>query len=123
MGSKILLEGEPLYLKPEAAQNVGLALHELATNAAKYGALSTERGRIRISWGLIGDRAERRFRIAWVESGGPEVAAPERRGFGRTVVERNVARVLEGEVQLDFAKDGVRWSLVVPDDHVLVRTP
>ena len=123
VGTKIVLEGEPLYLKPEAAQNVGLALHELATNAAKYGALSTERGRIRISWGLIGDRAERRFRIAWIESGGPEVAAPERRGFGRMVVERNVARVLDGEVQLDFAKDGVRWSLVVPDDHVLVRTP
>ena len=122
VGSKIVLEGEPLYLKPEAAQNVGLALHELATNAAKYGALSTPEGRIRISWGLVGDGADRRFRIAWIESGGPEVTAPERRGFGRMVVERNVARVLEGEVELDFAKDGVRWSLVVPVEHVLART-
>ena len=117
-----MLEGEPLYLKPEAAQNVGLALHELATNAAKYGALSTPEGRIRISWGLVGDGADRRFRIAWIEAGGPEVTAPERRGFGRMVVERNVARVLEGEVELDFAKDGVRWSLVVPVEHVLART-
>ena len=98
-GGRIAIEGPDLYLNPEAAQNIGLAFNELASNATRYGALSGPEGRVEIGWSIDPDSAEdRRFRITWSESGGPEVREPRRTGFGHKVVERLTARALDGVV-------------------------
>jgi two-component sensor histidine kinase len=104
-------------LKPEAAQNLGLALHELATNAAKYGALSNEDGDVEIRW-EIGDG---RFKISWQEIDGPPVSPPAREGFGHKVVTRIVTLALEGKVDLRFEPSGLVWELDIPDKHILTR--
>ncbi len=107
VGSRIAMHGAKLHLTAAAAQAIGLALHELATNAGKYGALSTDAGRIDIGWQLDGDI----FTMSWTERGGPPVQSPERRGFGSTVIESMVKRSLNGEVQLDYAQSGLEWRL------------
>ena len=89
-----------------------MALHELATNAGKYGALSNGEGRVTIEWRLGQSRqAEDTFAIAWTESGGPAVHAPERHGFGSTVVGKLAEMKLGGKVDLRFASTGVCWRL------------
>jgi len=115
LDSRIILTGEPLQIRPDAAQHIGMALHELATNAAKYGALSAPDGKVHISWHMepAADGTVM-CRLAWEESGGPEVARPARRGFGRVVIERTVARALNGEVHVDYAASGLRWTLEFP---------
>ncbi len=110
--------GPALSLKPEAAQNIGLALHELATNASKHGALSSPKGRIEIHWELAGQEGQRRFRMTWCERGGPKVVPPSDRGFGRTVVEIMVGRALDGEARLQWRTEGLEWHLDVPDTCV-----
>jgi PAS domain S-box-containing protein len=117
IGTRIELAGPEMMLKPEAAQNLGLALHELATNAAKYGALSKEEGRVEIRWDLDPGR----FRIAWQEIGGPPVSPPAREGFGHKVVTRIVTLALEGKVDLRFEPSGLVWKLDIPDKHILTR--
>jgi two-component sensor histidine kinase len=117
IGTRIDLAGPEMMLKPEAAQNLGLALHELATNAAKYGALSNEDGRIEIRWELD----QSRFRIGWQEIGGPPVSPPQREGFGHKVVTRIVTLALEGTVDLRFEPSGLVWRLDIPDKHILTR--
>jgi two-component sensor histidine kinase len=107
IGSRIILQVAKLHLKPASAQAIGLALHELATNAGKYGALSTDRGQVNISWGIENDA----FIMSWIEHGGPLVSPPERRGFGTTVMEAMIARSLNGSVDLDFPSSGVTWRL------------
>jgi two-component sensor histidine kinase len=108
-----------LRLRPPAAQAIGMALHELGTNAAKYGALSTSAGGFRLTWSL--DGAQDRFTIDWRERGGPVVAPPRRTGFGHTVVAQMTEQTLAGEVSLDFAPEGVRWRLVCPARNALER--
>jgi PAS domain S-box-containing protein len=116
VGSQIALTGEPLQIPPDAAQHIGMAMHELATNAAKYGALSTPAGTVEISWHLTpGADGIPMCNLSWVESGGPPVERPSRRGFGRVVIERTVARALHGNVQIDYAPDGLRWTLEFPE--------
>jgi len=110
----LTLSGPGLLLNPDAAQNVGLALHELATNASKHGALSTPRGRIDIRWALDQRESEPRFRMLWRESGGPEVREPERRGFGDTVIRAMVARALDGETKVEWRPGGLVWTLAAP---------
>jgi two-component sensor histidine kinase len=117
IGTRIDLAGPEMMLKPEAAQNLGLALHELATNAAKYGALANEDGRVEIRW----DLDEGRFRIAWQEIDGPAVPPPSREGFGHKVVTRIVTLALEGKVDLRFEPSGLVWKLDIPDKHILTR--
>ncbi|MFZ5668422.1 MAG: HWE histidine kinase domain-containing protein [Pseudomonadota bacterium] len=101
-------EGPDLTLTPRAANAVSLALHELATNAVKYGALSVESGRVEVSWTL---RPEGGFRLRWEEIDGPAVSAPGRRGFGSTLLERVTGRELGGEVRVEYRPDGVRATL------------
>jgi PAS domain S-box-containing protein len=113
-GSQISVAGPSVVLKPEAAQSLGLALHELATNAAKYGALSNAAGRISISWRRLPPDDGNGLEIVWDEAGGPTVVAPERRGFGRMVVERNLARSIDGKVELTFPPEGVHCRIEVP---------
>jgi two-component sensor histidine kinase len=97
------LSGPPVRLQPSTALAIAMALHELATNAAKYGALSGEGGRVGIAWGL----EDGRLRLEWREGGGPPVAPPSRRGFGTRLIERGLAAELEGEVHLAFEPAGV----------------
>jgi PAS domain S-box-containing protein len=112
---QIELSGEPMQIPPDAAQHIGMALHELATNAAKYGALSTATGKVRISWHtLAATDGTPICHLTWEESGGPPVERPSRRGFGRVVIERTVARALHGEVRIDYAASGLRWTLEFP---------
>ena len=119
-GSRIAIAGPDLYLNPEAAQNIGLAFNELASNASRFGALSDLSGRIAITWSIDPrDSDARRFHISWEESGGPEVSEPGRTGFGHKVVERLAARALDGEVSLTFPPSGLRWSLHIPAAFVL----
>jgi two-component sensor histidine kinase len=111
---QVTMAGPELLLRPEAAQSVGLALHELATNAAKYGALSAPGGRVTITWRRLPASAGPGVEIVWCESGGPPVAEPKWRGFGSHLIEENLARSLEAQISLDFAPAGVRCRIVIP---------
>jgi PAS domain S-box-containing protein len=113
-GAPIRIEGPPVTLRPEAAQSLGLALHELAINAATYGSLSTPAGNLSIVWSWQPQHEPPAVEILWVEGGGPTVDAPLRRGFGTLVVERNLARALEAEVELTFGPEGVRSRIIIP---------
>jgi PAS domain S-box-containing protein len=118
-GSQIAVEGPPVILRPEAAQSLGLALHELAVNAVKFGALSTPSGRISIAW-TWQPRGERpTVEVVWAETGGPAVGTPAQRGFGSLVVERNLARALEAGVELTFDREGVRCRITIPVTQLL----
>ncbi len=117
---RVSAAGPALLLTPEAAQNVGLALHELATNAAKYGSLSAAGGLVEVAWQLDPVGTEpRRFHLSWRESGGSAVAPPKHQGFGRIVLERIVAQALEAAVAMEFERGGVIWQLSVPDKFVV----
>ena len=114
-GSQITIEGPDVSLAPLAVPYLGLALHELATNAAKHGALSVPEGRVSIRWGTLIDpeRGERLW-LRWAETAGPPVVPPTRRGFGTDVTRRLVARALRGTVNFDFAETGIIWHLDAP---------
>jgi PAS domain S-box-containing protein len=115
IGPRISVHGPKLRLKAASAQAVGLALHELATNAGKYGALSTDMGRVDVSWGSEGDT----FAMSWTEREGPPASPPKRRGFGTTVMETMVERSMDGAVDLDYAPSGLSWRLTCPAAGVL----
>ncbi|MCK0207278.1 PAS domain S-box protein [Starkeya koreensis] len=115
---QVAMNGPNIFLKPEAAQNIGLALHELSTNAVKYGALSVPAGRVEIRWARRLAEAGGGFELAWRESGGPPVARPTSRGFGSLVIERNLARALDGTVELNFDVAGVVCNVSVPEHHL-----
>lgn len=104
-------EGPPVELAPNDALSLGLALHELATNASKYGALSVPGGQVSIRWSLAGENLAR---IEWIERGGPPVPAERPRGFGTDLIEKIVAHELRNPVDLVFAPEGVRCTLMVP---------
>jgi two-component sensor histidine kinase len=118
-GEQIAIEGEDVMLKPEAVQNLGLALHELATNAEKYGALSDPGGEVSIRWQFCEEASK--LKLTWQERGGPEVTPPERSGFGRAMIETVVGRALEGDVSLSFPPKGVRCVIVIPSAQVTSR--
>jgi PAS domain S-box-containing protein len=115
IGSRIVVYGPKLRLNAASAQPIGLALHELATNAGKYGALSTDAGRLDIGWGADGDT----FTMSWTEREGPPVSAPKQRGFGTTVMEAMVERSVDGAVELDYARSGLTWRLICPTGNAL----
>jgi signal transduction histidine kinase/DNA-binding response OmpR family regulator len=115
VGSRISIAGPPVSVTPTASQTLGMVMHELATNAAKHGALSTSDGRIDITWSVEIDGAlEPPFTISWREHGGPTVQEPARRGFGSTVISKMVERSVHGEVVLDYAPSGLTWRLTCP---------
>jgi len=121
VGSQIELNGEPLHIEPDAAQHIGMAMHELATNAAKFGALSVAEGKVSISWHVAPGPEDGAplCHISWVESGGPPVTRPSRRGFGRVVSERTIARAVQGDVTVEYAREGLRWTLVFPGSFLV----
>jgi two-component sensor histidine kinase len=110
VGSRIALNGPKVRLKAAGAQAIGLALHELATNAGKYGALSVDTGRINVSWRLDGDT----FAMNWIERNGPRVARPKRLGFGTTVITSLAKLTIAGEAELDYEPSGVTWRFTCP---------
>ena len=105
------LVGPHTELAPNDALSLGLAVHELATNAAKYGSLSVPGGKVTVRWSQVNDTLAK---IEWIESDGPPVSQPERRGFGTDLIEKIVAHELRHPVELDFRPEGVRCSLLVP---------
>ena len=107
----LTMEGPPVELAPNDALSLGLALHELATNASKYGALSVAGGQVAIRWSPVEENVAR---IEWIEKGGPQVPAKRPRGFGTDLIEKIVAHELRNPVDLQFAPDGVRCTLMVP---------
>jgi PAS domain S-box-containing protein len=115
IGSRIVVHGAKLRLNPASAQAIGLALHELGTNAEKYGALSTDTGDVDIGWGIDGDTLIMR----WSEHGGPPVSMPTRRGFGTIVMAAMAERSVGGTVDLDYAPSGVTWRLTCPAANAL----
>jgi two-component sensor histidine kinase/CheY-like chemotaxis protein len=117
LGRRIRLDGPPLRLSVAAAQTFGMILHELATNAAKYGALSDDQGRVEVGWSINDENDE--FLLGWTECGGPDVVPPNHRGFGSTVVKSMAESSLDGDVDLDFAPSGLRWRVVCPSSRVL----
>ena len=114
---KILAEGPDVVLQPAIAQTLTLALHELATNAAKYGALSTASGRVRVSWVLSGAGTT----LQWLEQGGPPVQPPVARGYGTRVISASVERQLGGSARFDWRSEGLTCTLSIPlgDPHNL----
>src|SRR5215471_3881770 len=116
---RVSIDGPVLAIKPEAAQNLGLALHELAVNAAKYGALSVPAGRVAITWNRVENVDGSAVELDWREKLGPKVKARRRKGFGSMVIERNLARALDAKVELEFDPDGLHCHIVVPANQIL----
>jgi two-component sensor histidine kinase len=116
VAERVEVQGENFTLKAEAVQNLGLILHELATNSVKYGALSAPHGKVRIAWkDLLEDEADEvKLRLVWEEKDGPLVHAPSRTGFGTTIVKRHAAAAFGGQVEVDFNPQGLCWRLTAP---------
>jgi two-component sensor histidine kinase len=107
---RIDFSGPVLRLKPKSAVAVSMALHELGTNALKYGALSNDSGKVRLDWTTDGSR----FRLLWQEGGGPAVSPPSRTGFGSRMIERGLSAELRGEVRIDYRPAGVLCTIDSP---------
>ncbi len=119
MDDRIAVHGPDFWITSAAAQTIGMALYELGTNADKYGALSTDAGRVDIVWRLERIDDDRfRFTMEWSETGGPTVMAPTRHGFGWTVLCQMTKMLLGADVTLEFAPAGVVWHLACPADRV-----
>jgi two-component sensor histidine kinase len=114
-GNRAEIKGPPIFLNANAVQNIGFALHELATNASKHGALSSPQGRVSVIWS--GPTPGGRIHLEWTEQGGPPVHPPERKGFGHLVITDLVAQALQGTSNLEFRAEGVVWSLDIPATH------
>jgi two-component sensor histidine kinase/DNA-binding response OmpR family regulator len=113
-GDKITIDGPDISLQPSTAQGLALALHELATNAAKHGALSSATGKVRLAWHLRPDA----LTLEWEETGGPRIAPPAAKSFGLRVIRASIEQQLNGEAAFDWNPDGLRCSLVVPRNEV-----
>jgi PAS domain S-box-containing protein len=112
---RIFLDGDDLKLGSVMAVTLGMAFHELATNAAKYGALSAPGGSVRVAWRTA---APGRLRLEWQEMDGPRVSPPRRRGYGSRLIEQALAGALDGDVGLHFLSEGVRCTMDIPSDQL-----
>lgn len=119
-GSRIHIAGPPVLLTAGAAQAIGMALHELTTNAAKYGALSNADGHVHIAWETSAGR-EPRFKMSWREQGGPPVRLPTRKGFGGMILGRMAEAAVDGHVEISLNEAGVAWTLIAPAANVTVE--
>jgi PAS domain S-box-containing protein len=113
IGTRILIDGPGIWLDAAAAQHIGMAFHELATNAGKHGALSVETGTVRLGWSLVREGSDAaRLALEWAESGGPPVEPPTRTGFGTIVIDRMIRDSLSAEVMVDYGPEGFSWRAV-----------
>lgn len=116
--SRLKCDGPNVFVSADAAQSIGLALHELATNCVKYGAWSAPEGIVEIKWrAQSGGSDSPPLRIEWVERAGPLVEPPTRKGFGHVVIDRLVAQRLNGSVEIKFDPAGFSWTLLLPGDQ------
>lgn len=114
---RVEFDGPPdVKLKPSAAEALGLAIHELATNAAKYGALSNSEGRVTLRWRVEERDGAPTLALEWRERDGPPVVSPKRCGFGTTIIKRNPEMAMRAQVTLDYLPDGVEWRVLAPLD-------
>jgi two-component sensor histidine kinase len=121
-GTNTTVEGPAVHLTPTASHGLAMVFHELATNAAKYGALSQEAGSVSVRWTLPAERIPgAMLRIEWEEAGGPEVAVPARKGYGTSVIRDLVTYGHDGRVDLVFAASGVRCTFELPVDGGMMR--
>ena len=112
-GSNVTVDGPPVTLKPQAALFLALVLHELSTNAAKYGALSVADGRVEVAWTIARDHPPR-LELSWIEHGGPEVHQLPRHGFGTELIERGVRFELQGEAEIETVDGDLHCKIVIP---------
>jgi two-component sensor histidine kinase len=119
---QVVVDGAPIMLRPDAAQHLSLALHELAVNAVEHGALSEPGGRVHLTWGRP-DESRPEIELTWREENGPAVSEPDVSGFGRVVLDRLVPRGMDGDATLEFKPGGVSWTLRFPDSNVLAEQP
>ncbi len=117
--SQVSIEGPAIAIKPEAAQNLGLALHELAVNAGKFGALSVPGGRVSITWSRSENPEGGSIVFDWREQLGPKVRMRRKKGFGSMVIERNLARALDAQVNLEFDPNGLHCHIIIPANQIL----
>ena len=113
--SRVTLEGYSCVVTPRVAQALGLAIYELATNALKFGALSSPAGQVRIEWQAEARNGAREFKLSWQESGGPPAARPKKKGFGSAIIENMIARSVLGAVTVSYPPTGLVWELVAPE--------
>lgn len=115
---RVTVSGPEVQLNPHAATTLGIAIHELATNAVKYGALAAERGRLVVTWAFEMRDAAEWLVLEWRENGGPPVVEPQRKSFGTELIERSLAYEFDGSARIEFLPDGVVVTLALPGEHV-----
>lgn len=120
VAQRLQLSGPALDVTPEAAQSLGMAIYELATNAAKHGAFLGAEGRVSVAWQIVGEDS-RRLHLSWQETDGPKVTAPQRRGFGSVVLEDMLAMALSAQTEIRFQQTGLEWWLDGPLDQIAAR--
>lgn len=108
-GKRIIIDGQPTLLEPSIAQAIAVTLHELATNAAKYGALSHPNGKLNVRWSEM----DGQLRLCWTETGGPAAQKPERKGVGSRIIEAMIAQQ-KGQVHVDWREDGLVCEIALP---------
>ncbi|HEY1783882.1 MAG TPA: CheR family methyltransferase [Roseiarcus sp.] len=119
----IVVHGSHVLLEPQAALALGMGIHELTTNAVKYGALSTFEGHVDIRWRVERNEGQEQVVLEWVERGGPPVVTPVDRGFGMTLIERGLRQDMGADVRIEFASSGVVATLVAPLPQVSIEAP
>jgi PAS domain S-box-containing protein len=120
---RVTIEGPNVMLSPQAAQMFALALHELATNAVKYGALSNLAGRVEVKWSVVKPNGHRLFAFSWQERGGPPVTPPSDKGFGSAILERAMGEYFAKPPRIDFAAHGVTYEISGSLAAIAVHTP
>ncbi|HWK95960.1 MAG TPA: HWE histidine kinase domain-containing protein [Pseudolabrys sp.] len=120
VSQQVSIDGPDIALKPEAAQNLGLALHELSANAVRFGALSTPEGQVSIEW-RRGDAPDAPVEFSWREKQGPRVKPRRKRGFGTMVIETNLTRALDAKVDMIFDPEGLRCQVEIPASQVIAN--
>ncbi len=123
-GSNATVNGPPVMLKPQAALLLALVMHELVTNAAKYGALSAPGGRVKVTWAITGGDPQH-LELIWAEAGGPKIDNLPKRGFGTELIERGVRFELEGNTEIGVVDGGLHCRILIPVNprHIIVETP
>jgi two-component sensor histidine kinase len=114
MGQRVTLSGPPVELAAELAVPTSMALHELATNAVRFGALSLPEGQISVEWDVVQSEGKRKLHLIWIEQGGPPVEQPTRCGFGMLLLQRVLAAQCQAEVRLEFARSGLQFEMTAP---------
>jgi len=111
---RLVLEGPMVELSADLAVPTGMAIHELTTNAAKYGALSVPHGKVEVMWDVTNASEHPNLRLEWTERGGPRVEKPQRKGFGSTLLQRVLATQCNADISFEFDPEGLRFSMVAP---------